>query len=151
MRALDADWQHAGFIRSVLCQLCREPEVIDYRQQILADLLAFPALATGLQQIMPELAALLQAGAMAWPGESPLMPALGRLAELDRYVAAVDRLRETLDATPDLRSTGTALVASGDHQDCARCGCCRAACRASGAARTDRGSIQRHDRPQPGT
>lgn len=110
VRALDADWQHAGFIRSVLCQLCRAPEVIDYRQQILADLLAFPALATGLQQIMPELAALHQAGSLAWPGESPLMPALGRLSELDRYVAALDRLREALDAMPNLGSTGLRML-----------------------------------------
>jgi hypothetical protein len=110
VRALDAGGMHAGFIRSVLCQLCRGPEVIRYRQEILADLLAFPALATALQEMMPELAGLLQAGGMAWPGESPLTPALGRLSELDRYVAAVDRLRETLDAAPDVCSTGLRML-----------------------------------------
>lgn len=106
VRALDADWQHAAFIRSVLCQLCSDPTVIDYRQQIIADLLHYPMLTRGLQHIMPELAGLQQAGAMVWPGESPLMPALSRLAELDRYVAAVDQLHDILDGTPELHATG---------------------------------------------
>ncbi len=106
VQALDQDYRHAGFIRAVLCQLCTGPEVIRYRQEILQDLLAFPALAAALERLMPELAALLQPGGTAWPGESPLMPTMTRLSELDRYVAAVDRLRETLDAAPNLRSTG---------------------------------------------
>jgi DNA mismatch repair protein MutS len=109
VRALDADGQHAGSIRAVLCQLCLGPETIEYRQEILADLLRAPALTTALQEIMPDLAGLTTSG-MAWPGESSLMPTLGRLAELDRYVAAVDRLHAMLATTPDLRSTGLRVL-----------------------------------------
>src|SRR5919205_2255312 len=58
VQALDVDRQHAGVIRAILCEPSTEPDVIAYRQEILADLLSLPALADALQALLPELAAL---------------------------------------------------------------------------------------------
>ena len=105
VQALDVTGRHAGAIRTILCQLCLEPAVIQYRQEVLADLLALPELVAELQALMPELAALLAPGS-TWPGESPLMPAVARLAELDRYVACLDQLKVVLDNAASIRSRG---------------------------------------------
>ena len=112
VQALDADGRHAGAIRAIVCQLCTSPAAIHYRQEIMADLLALPALTAALRGLMPELAALLVPGSSGWPGESPLVPAVTRLSELDRYVACVDRLRAILDGA-DLRSTGLCDLRAG--------------------------------------
>ena len=103
VQALDVTGRHAGAIRAILCQLCLEPAVIRYRQEVLADLLSLPELVAELQTLMPELAALLAPGS-AWSGESPMMPSVARLAELDRYVACVDQLKAALDNATSIRS-----------------------------------------------
>lgn len=113
VQALNSGGQYAGVIRAILCDLCLDPRTIAYRQAILADLLESPELCAALRAMLPELHALATAGGTNWPGDSLLSPVLTRLRELDRYVAAVDRLHSTLEAADGLRSPGLLALQAG--------------------------------------
>ncbi len=113
VQALDADRRHARAIRAILCELCADPETIAYRQEILADILADSPLADSLHALLPELAALANSGGSSWPGDSPLMPVIMRLRELDRYVACIDHLRAVLEKPENMRSRGLQALRAG--------------------------------------
>ena len=106
VRALDATGRHERAIRAILCELCTEPAVIHYRQEILADLLRHPELSSALAGMAPALHALRSPVAPNWPGESPLGTVVTRLRELDHYVLCIDRLRSILESAPGIRSPG---------------------------------------------
>ncbi len=113
VRALDAAGRHDRIIRAILCDLPADPAVIHYRQEILADLLHMPALAAALQEMLPALATLANPGGPNWPGESPLLPVIARLRELDHYVTCVDRLSSILDGASGIRSAGLLQLRAG--------------------------------------
>ena len=113
IHALDLDHRHGRAIRAVLYDLCTDPATICYRQDILADLRALPALAAALEEILPYLADLGSASAANWPGDSPLGPVVARLRELERYVWCVDRLQAILQSEAELQSDGLRLLRDG--------------------------------------
>ncbi|MDQ4075527.1 MAG: hypothetical protein M3220_04685 [Chloroflexota bacterium] len=97
VRALDFDGRHARLVRRLLLAPLTDPSTIRYRQAILADLLAAPALQKTLEKLLPALASLGSAGRDAlWSSESPLLTVARRLGELDLYVSTVTRLRDVL-------------------------------------------------------
>lgn len=105
-RGLDPDGRHAAAARSILRELCADPAVIRRRQDILTDLLDHPDLTDALKAMIPDLAALRETAGPNWRGESPLMPLLARLGELDHYIGCLDGLHAALSAAPEVRSAG---------------------------------------------
>src|SRR4029079_4308203 len=58
IRALDFDGRHGRFVGAVLAELCDDPAVIGYRQDILDDLLRLPDLVIKIAGILPQLGEL---------------------------------------------------------------------------------------------
>ena len=102
IRALDFDGRHGRFVAGVLAELCDDPAVIGYRQDLLDDLLRLPDLVANIAGMLPqlgELANISRAG--SWGENIPLLHVATRLAELDGYVTCVERLWAALDAAGD--------------------------------------------------
>jgi DNA mismatch repair protein MutS len=112
IRALDFDGRHGRFVAGVLAELCDDPAVIGYRQDVLDDLLRLPDLVTNIADILPQLGELANISrANSWGENIPLLHVATRLAELDGYVTCVERLWSALDAGyplggADLRAAG---------------------------------------------
>src|SRR4051794_34776396 len=113
VRALDETGRYERMIRSVLCEPCRDPAVISYRQDILADLLTLPELTAALREVLPEIQLLRMPAGPNWPGESPLGTVVTRLRELDLYVHCIDRLHAILDSSPGIGSAGLQDLRAG--------------------------------------
>lgn len=108
IRALDFDGRHGRFVASVLAELCDDPAVIGYRQDLLDDLLRLPDLVINIASILPQLGDLANMSrASNWGERIPLLQVATRLAELDGYVSCVEQLWAALDAA------GSALYAAG--------------------------------------
>lgn len=126
IRALDYDGRHSRFVAGVLAELCADPAVIAYRQDVLDDMLRLSELAAGCATLLPQLAELANAGgASHWSDPIALVQVGARLAELDGYVTCVDGLAAALAAPRDqLRSAGlqalrdflAAIQATPDYQ-----------------------------------
>lgn len=104
------------FARQVLTQLLTEPEVIAYRQAVLADLLQRPALCAELEQLLPNLEALADAphGERYRPTTQPGLERVARrLADLELLVETVawlaDAVAETKPDSEGLRSVTAEL------------------------------------------
>lgn len=108
IRALDFDGRHSRFVASVLAELCDEPTVIGYRQDVLDDLLRLPDLVANITGMLPQLAELANISRAAnWGENIPLLHVATRLAELDGYVTCVEKLGAALDAAgADLHADG---------------------------------------------
>src|SRR5262249_54690923 len=100
--------RHSRFIAGVLAQLCADPLVIAYRQDVLADLLQQPELAAGFARLLPQLGELANAGrGNRWGDNLPLIQVAERLAELDGYVSCVEGLWAALESAGDaVRAAG---------------------------------------------
>src|SRR5215207_6743781 len=99
IRALDFDGRHGRFVASVLAELCVDPAVIAYRQDLLDDLLRLPDLVDSIASMLPQLGELANISrASNWGENIPLLQVATRLAELDGYVTCVERLWAALDA-----------------------------------------------------
>src|SRR5262245_10036614 len=110
VRALDWDGRHSRFVSGVLAELNTDPPTIAYRQDVLADLIALPALLAAIGDVLPQLGELTGMGrSRGWGERVPLLEVAGRLAELDAYVSCVERLGDALDrpTTTDDRPTTT--------------------------------------------
>jgi hypothetical protein len=108
IRALDFDGRHGRFVAGVLAELCDDPAVIRYRQDLLDDLLRLPDLAASIAAVLPQLGELGTIGRGGnWGENVPLLQVATRLAELDGYVTCVERLSTALDAA------GTGVRAAG--------------------------------------
>lgn len=106
-RALSPDRAHADRVKQILLALCDDPGVIAYRQDVLSDLLRNPALADGLNRLLPALGQLSFYGHPARPNEPALQQTIFRLGELELYVDCVQQLRALLLAQGDgLRAEG---------------------------------------------
>jgi hypothetical protein len=96
--ALDFDGRHRSFIWRILSELNSNPQVINYRQQMLEDLLRLPKLVEGFSKLLPQLGELATAGrGSGWGENLPLIQVGSRLAELEHYVSCVDDLAMLLD------------------------------------------------------
>src|SRR5215218_7805121 len=126
IRALDYDGRHGRFVAGVLAELCDDPAVIGYRQELLDDLLRLPDLVAGIAGVLPQLGELATIGRASNWGESiPLLQVATRLAELDGYVTCVEQLWAALDAAGanlhaagllNLRAFFTSTRAQPDYQ-----------------------------------
>jgi DNA mismatch repair protein MutS len=108
IRALDFDGRHGRFVGSVLAELCDDPAVIGYRQDVLDDLLRLPDLVADIAGVLPQLGELANISRTSnWGENIPLLQVATRLAELDGYVTCVERLWTAPDAAgADLHATG---------------------------------------------
>src|SRR5262245_22474450 len=108
VRALDFDGRHSRFVAGVLAELCDDPAVIRYRQDVLDDLLRLPELAAKIAGTLPQLGELANVGRVGnWGENIPLLQVATRLAELDGYVTCVESLWAALDgAGAELRAAG---------------------------------------------
>lgn len=84
------------FVTEVLTALCTDLDVLSYRQDIVADLLATPVLCDQLAHTLDDLTALEEA--LHLPAEWSIFTITHRLAELEAYIAVVVQLRRALDA-----------------------------------------------------
>ncbi|MDQ6673593.1 MAG: hypothetical protein M3069_23105 [Chloroflexota bacterium] len=101
--------QRERFARQVLSQLCQEPEVIAYRQDVLEDLLADQPLRERLGELLPSLEALADVSSLPErflaAGREGLDRISRRLGELELYVDTARNLYAALHAE-SLRSEG---------------------------------------------
>ena len=113
-KALDIDGRHAARIRSVLLELCNDPVVIYYRQEVLEDFLNSPKLSSRLESVLPMMAELGRFGANKRWEQNPLLQTVRRLEELALYVDAVGELHAIFEEESSSVSS-EALVALHRH------------------------------------
>ncbi|HEY0603216.1 MAG TPA: hypothetical protein VGD58_09915 [Herpetosiphonaceae bacterium] len=106
VRELDWDGRHGSQARAVLLALVADPQVIAYRQAIVAELAADKRLCDALAALLPNLADLAQARSAGWGQESPLLLVPPRVSDLEHYVACIEALAAALGAAPNLQSAG---------------------------------------------
>ena len=92
--------QHASSrtaVREVANQLCTEPSVINYRQDVLEDLWHHPALADHLETLLPDIGALDAYRSSVDRQRSTLEDVTWRLGELEQLATCVSGLSEIFD------------------------------------------------------
>lgn len=93
-------------IARILCNVCADPAVIRYRQDVVEDLARHPDLAERLEELLPTIHSLGEPGVVRCQMTS-LHEVCRRLGELANYVACVQGLSEVLGAIEnDLHSEG---------------------------------------------
>jgi DNA mismatch repair protein MutS len=98
--------EQRDYVTNVLCQLCHDPDVIRYRQDIVADLLHHPQLAVGLQDLLPQFENL---GTESMPSRqtTELFQIAWWLGTLETYVECIQRTAELFRQVEDeLQSEG---------------------------------------------
>ncbi len=99
--------RYSGQIKAILLSLCQDPEVIRYRQDIIADLLSQPGLVTELEALQPLIGQLSAYRTYKTGHTSKLGQLSWRLGELEIYVDCVQKLKSVLTETGlNLRATG---------------------------------------------
>lgn len=122
VRALDYDGKQHTFVRGVLQALVADPQVLRYRQEVVAELADNEPLRAALAALVPQLIELAQPRSAGWTQESPLTQIPPRLSDLELYVTCVQTLHAALNH--DVQSLGlqhmrdyvAALHASTDVQ-----------------------------------
>ncbi len=104
----------SSFVMSVLMELCTNPAVIVYRQEVVADLLADHRLRERLNEMLPLLVRRRQHRDPLAREPWSVTTVAQRVAELERCVEVVVRLRRALTEA-SLRATG--LLALREHLD----------------------------------
>ena len=93
------DRRYAPFIRDTLSTLLTDTAVIDWRQQVLQDLLDNPALSDIIRQLLPDFASLRYGGVQLGSRQRILLiETSDRLAELELYLDLVEALHTALSA-----------------------------------------------------
>ena len=95
--ALGDEYGYAIRIRDVLLQLCDDPAVIGYRQDVLADLVEIPGLGERLAALLPRVIALDSWGYSIRPGQSPLYEVVWRVGQLETYVEVIQGLQAAFE------------------------------------------------------
>ncbi|HAE59930.1 MAG TPA: hypothetical protein DCG54_10605, partial [Anaerolineae bacterium] len=81
-------------VKNILLELCPDPDVIAYRQEVLQDFLDHPSLLAQCAEILDSLAKLHDATDRQSAGHAiSLHQTLGRMSELNNYVKVVAKLR----------------------------------------------------------
>lgn len=98
--------QYRKIIKQTLLNVSADPQVIEYRQQVLADFLNARGIADGFTELLPALARLHDSLALPTLSNSmSIQETLGRLSELYIYVNCVRKLEAILaEAGDSLRS-----------------------------------------------
>lgn len=108
-KALSYQQKYEKAVKNQLLQLCPDPAVIAYRQEMLQDFLDHPELVTQFSGFLPMLSRLRDyAEVRPLNGkEDTLHQTLGRLAELNTYLNLVGQMRQVLQSNlPQLQSSG---------------------------------------------
>jgi DNA mismatch repair protein MutS len=99
-----------SFASRVLCELCLDPEVLCYRQDVLADLLRYPELASGLQELLPRIEDLALES-MPSRETTELFQIAWWLGILETYVECVEAAAESFGRVDgELSSRGLRLL-----------------------------------------
>jgi hypothetical protein len=101
--------------RQTLTDLCMDPAVIVYRQEVVEELLTDPALRERVARILPDLESLSEtapSGRFQVPDEGAVQRIARQLGDLELFVDVARHLERALEAAP-LRSA--ALTALRDH------------------------------------
>jgi hypothetical protein len=115
LRALSGqDHRRERFVSGVITALCTDPQILAYRAEVVADLLADAPLREALQDTLPELEALAQERWLG-PDTGPVQRIVQRLVALERFVDVTLRLRQALDrADPQARALRALRAAIAD-------------------------------------
>lgn len=95
----------SAVLSEALLDLCTDPSVIFYRQEVLEDVLQNPNLARGLQEVIPHITTLTDYVASRERRLTPLHEVSWRLGELELYLQCVESLLGVLQNQP-LASAG---------------------------------------------
>jgi DNA mismatch repair protein MutS len=95
--ALSKEYGYATQIRDVLLQVCDDPAVITYRQDVLADVVDIPGLGERLAALLPQVIALDSWGYSIRPGQSPLYEVVWRVGQLETYVEVIQGLQTAFE------------------------------------------------------
>ncbi|NDJ54819.1 MAG: hypothetical protein GYB68_17250 [Chloroflexi bacterium] len=106
LMALQIDRDQRRTVESILMDLCLEPKVIEYRQDVVADLLAHPSLVSCFADLQRLLNSLAQFRFLQGRGHAPLHEVIWRLSELETFVMAVERLKSGFDELGKVSSEG---------------------------------------------
>jgi DNA mismatch repair protein MutS len=102
-----ADPRKTSLIQEVFKDLCQDPETINYRLDVLEDLLNCPALNECWNSLMPVLSELrYYSSHQNQDNWSDLVEVIWRLRELEHYIRCVTDLGKTFSSLPGLRSQG---------------------------------------------
>jgi DNA mismatch repair protein MutS len=108
VRALSSDDRYSAYIRDALVALTNDPEVIAWRQAVMADFVANPALAEHVSALLPRLASLRRGGSLfGGRKRNLLLETSDRVSELEMYTALVTALHAVLS---DVNITSPALT-----------------------------------------
>lgn len=107
IRALSPEQQQRQDIRKILLQLCSDPLVIRYRQDVVETLLRYPELEACFEDLTPRIAALSEQASVARARDVPVLyRVIWQLSELEIYVESIKGLVDVFSAIGDLRSEG---------------------------------------------
>lgn len=117
--ALTTDRRYAPFVRQTLGALISDTQIIAWRQAVLADFLANPALVEAINTLLPQISSLRYGSAqLGQHRRSLLLETSDRLAELDLYLQMAETLYTALQAAQlhsealiTLRANLAALIA----------------------------------------
>lgn len=111
--ALAPHKRYLPFVRQTLAALTTDAAVIAWRQAVLADFVAHPALVARLETLLPRLAELREGRALLGGRQrNLLLQTADRLAELDLYTSVV---QELADALHGAALASPALLALREH------------------------------------
>jgi hypothetical protein len=111
--AISAAHGYAPRTRQIVLNLCADPAVIRYRQDVLVDLVERPALAERLTGVLPDIFTLDSFVLGAQSDQSALHEVVWRIGQLESFVNCVHGLSAAFeDAIDDLRAEGLRSLAS---------------------------------------
>jgi DNA mismatch repair protein MutS len=111
--AISAAHGYAPRIREIVLNLCADPAVIRYRQDVLVDLVERPALAERLTGVLPDILTLDSFVLGAQSDQSPLHEVVWRVGQLESFVDCVHGLNAAFeDVIDDLRAEGLRSLAN---------------------------------------
>lgn len=104
--AFTLDKSHHKEIKAVLTTLCQDPAVINYRQDVLSDLLRYSDLVETLTELLPAIDALGRFHYRTQDNMTTMHEVTYRMGELQSLVDCVEGLGEALDRAGDLQAQG---------------------------------------------
>jgi len=117
--AIASKTEHRQSIRTILTTLVDDPAVIQYRSQILNDLLNVPNLTACFENLLPQLGEIAHLSGPQRQAQTPLQQVLWRLGELEMYVTCVSTLRDELGAAREqLHSSGLRSLLAWAEETC---------------------------------
>ena len=79
-------------IKAIFANLCTDAEVLNYRQEVLKDLLNNPHFVTGLQEVAPHISSLNYRPHGSEKDDSGLFEVAWRLGQTDLFATAIQKL-----------------------------------------------------------